>query len=57
MLIQLSDDGIEELKEMCDSKLQLDISINNLKVDMSDEQLIQKSRGGISLSYFSPDDL
>ena len=58
MLIQLSDDGIEELKEMCDSNaLQLDISINNLKVDMSDEQLIQKSRGGISLSYFSPDDL
>tara|TARA_A100001015_G_scaffold319265_1_gene441639 strand:- start:1135 stop:1719 length:585 start_codon:yes stop_codon:yes gene_type:complete len=58
MLIQLDDDGIEELKEMIDmNDLKLRISINNLKTDMSDEQLIENSTSGISLNYFSPDDL
>ena len=48
----------EELKEMIDmNDLKLRISINNLKTDMSDEQLIENSTSGISLNYFSPDDL
>jgi len=58
MLIQLDDEGINELKEMInDDVLKLRISANQLKFAMSDEELLEKSRGGMSIGYFPPDDL
>ena len=58
MLIQLDDEGINELKEMInDDVLKIKITANRLKIAMSDEELLEKSRSGISIGYFPPDDL